>query len=417
MARDKGTFDFSANFEVKKKGTIDARQLVDTFSDLLNFTESNFIPKGFPVSVSNTSTFNGTEYTNGIYECIDADNLNLEVSWKKANDLNGLDSTDFVRSTGDVNETVTGIKTFSSSPIIPAPTTDLQAATKKYVDDNGAISVDSVANVATNTILGRISAGSGDSEELTPGQLRTLINVEDDSDKTDTTNVTAAGALMDSELTSIVDVKAIDQSLISGAAPVFDASNMTNLPEESVDVVSNVATARILGRTTAGSGDSEELTASEVRTLINVEDGATADQDLSGKQNILAEGAFVDGDKTKLDTYSEANQTANNAKVTYPSADSTKVGHISVTQAVNLDTMESDIANKANTADLATVATSGDYDDLSNKPDLSAFDNISEHANEAAFPGTGAADKFYLAQDTGILYRWTGSAYAIISAQ
>ena len=139
--------------------------------------------------------------------------------------------------------------------------------------------------------------------------------------------------------------------------------------------------------------------------------------DISSKQNILAEGAFVDGDKTKLDTYSEANQTTNNAKVTYPSADSTKVGHITVTQAVNLDTMESDIANKANTADLATVATSGDYDDLSNKPDLSAFDNISEHANAAAFPGTGAADKFYLAQDTGILYRWTGSAYAIISAQ
>ena len=139
--------------------------------------------------------------------------------------------------------------------------------------------------------------------------------------------------------------------------------------------------------------------------------------DISSKQNILAEGAFVDGDKTKLDTYSEANQTTNNAKVTYPSADSTKVGHITVTQAVNLDTMESDIANKANTADLATVATSGDYDDLSNKPDLSAFDNISEHANAAAFPGTGAADKFYLAQDTGILYRWTGSAFAIISAQ
>jgi hypothetical protein len=82
-----------------------------------------------------------------------------------------------------------------------------------------------------------------------------------------------------------------------------------------------------------------------------------------------------------------------------------------------VDAMESDIANKANAADLATVATSGDYDDLSNKPDLSAFDNISEHANVGAFPGTGAADKFYLAQDTGILYRWTGSAYAIISAQ
>lgn len=34
------------------------------------------------------------------------------------------------------NETVAGVKTFSSSPIVPTPTTDFQAATKKYVDDN-----------------------------------------------------------------------------------------------------------------------------------------------------------------------------------------------------------------------------------------------------------------------------------------
>jgi len=37
-------------------------------------------------------------------------------------------------------------------------------------------------------------------------------------------------------------------------------------------------------------------------------------------------------------------KTAVDAKVTYPSADSTKVGHITVTQAVNLDTMESGLA-------------------------------------------------------------------------
>lgn len=35
-------------------------------------------------------------------------------------------------------QTVAGVKTFSSSPVIPAPTTDLQAATKKYVDDNAS---------------------------------------------------------------------------------------------------------------------------------------------------------------------------------------------------------------------------------------------------------------------------------------
>lgn len=33
-------------------------------------------------------------------------------------------------------QSISWVKTFNSSPIIPAPTTDLQAATKKYVDDN-----------------------------------------------------------------------------------------------------------------------------------------------------------------------------------------------------------------------------------------------------------------------------------------
>lgn len=34
------------------------------------------------------------------------------------------------------NETIAGVKTFSSSPIVPTPTTDFQAATKKYVDSS-----------------------------------------------------------------------------------------------------------------------------------------------------------------------------------------------------------------------------------------------------------------------------------------
>tara|TARA_R110000851_G_scaffold252741_2_gene405197 strand:- start:3597 stop:4934 length:1338 start_codon:yes stop_codon:yes gene_type:complete len=46
----------------------------------------------------------------------------------------------------------------------------------------------------------------------------------------------------------------------------------------------------------------------------------------------------------------ETASAANTAKVTYPSADSTKVGFVSVTQAVDLDTMESNIAtNNAKT--------------------------------------------------------------------
>ena len=34
------------------------------------------------------------------------------------------------------NQTIAWTKTFTSSPIVPTPTTDMEVATKKYVDDN-----------------------------------------------------------------------------------------------------------------------------------------------------------------------------------------------------------------------------------------------------------------------------------------
>ncbi len=46
----------------------------------------------------------------------------------------------------------------------------------------------------------------------------------------------------------------------------------------TIDELSNVVENVIIGRVTAGSGNSEELTPTQVRSLINVEDGATADQ-------------------------------------------------------------------------------------------------------------------------------------------
>jgi len=101
----------------------------------------------------------------------------------------------------------------------------------------------------------------------------------------------------------------------------------------------------------------------------------------------------------------------------YTTAEQTKLGHISVTQAVNLDTMESDIAGKADSSSLATVATSGDYTDLSNTPDLSVYDNFEAQADSASFPATGSADVLYLETSTGLIYRWNGSGYSVVSAQ
>lgn len=90
-------------------------------------------------------------------------------------------------------------------------------------------SVDVVSNVATSTILGRTTAGSGDSEELTPTQVRTLINVEDGADVTDAVNVAAAGALMASNnLSDVGSVATAQQNLDLEPGvdvEVYDANN------------------------------------------------------------------------------------------------------------------------------------------------------------------------------------------------
>jgi hypothetical protein len=76
-----------------------------------------------------------------------------------------------------------------------------------------------VSNVATSKILGRVSGGSGDSEELSQAQVLTFLGgVEAGADVTDTANVTSAGALMDSEVTNLADVKAFNPADYATAA-------------------------------------------------------------------------------------------------------------------------------------------------------------------------------------------------------
>ena len=55
------------------------------------------------------------------------------VAFDGSANITVVDST-AVKLTG--NETIAGIKTFTSSPTVPTPTTNTQAANKKYVDDN-----------------------------------------------------------------------------------------------------------------------------------------------------------------------------------------------------------------------------------------------------------------------------------------
>ncbi len=84
--------------------------------------------------------------------------------------------------------------------------------------DNDAVTLDKIQNIATNRVLARSTAWVWSVEDLTLPAFRSLINVEDWADVTDTANVTAAGALMDSEVTNLAQVKAFDSSDYATAA-------------------------------------------------------------------------------------------------------------------------------------------------------------------------------------------------------
>ncbi len=127
--------------------------------------------------------------------------------------------------------------------------------------------------VAEQRLLGRITGGN--IAALTAAQIRTLLNVEDGADATDAASVDAAGAVME------VDFEA--NSVL--------AANVDNTP-----LPLPMVNSTFLGR--PASGNIAALTLAQARTLLNVEDGAEANNisDLNATD-------LTDGGDTSLHTH------------------------------------------------------------------------------------------------------------------
>mgnify|MGYP005819655077 CR=1 FL=1 len=185
---------------------------------------------------------------------------------------------------------------------------------------------------ATDTTVTRVSAGvlavEGTTVQLhlseggfANGDKTKLDGIEASADATDTTNVTSAGALMDSEVSNLSLVKGLTQGISDGN--VLTAN----------DVVADDDFLRISG------AEVEGLTAAEVRTALNVENGADVTDatnvtsagalmdseltDLAGIKGVTistlqvkpSEGAFASGDKTKLDAIESSADVTDTANV------------------------------------------------------------------------------------------------------
>jgi hypothetical protein len=98
--------------------------------------------------------------------------------------------------------------------------TDFKAANGIYnvqVVSGTTTTINAVALIDPTTF----STGLNDADRIK------LDSIESSADVTDVANVTAAGALMDSELVSIANVKALNQSLTSGSSPNLTVANQT----------------------------------------------------------------------------------------------------------------------------------------------------------------------------------------------
>lgn len=105
---------------------------------------------------------------------------------------------------------------------------------------NDAVDLGMIQDITDERILGRVDNSDASVAELTKAQVLTMLNVEDGADVTDATNVAAAGALMDSELTDLAGVKGVT---ISTLQPKPSEGAFANGDKTKLDGIAANATA------------------------------------------------------------------------------------------------------------------------------------------------------------------------------
>lgn len=183
-----------------------------------------------------------------------------------------------------------------------------------FIDDN-------IANIAAN------------GETITSLQVMTASNASNTTNLIDSVNSDRTNTQF---ISSIVDTLSTTQLTLCAAFFAFQEN--TDVGSLTVDVGINTA-------------EIQTLTADVQENITDIESGGTK---LTALQAVTA-------------TQNSA-IAANTAKNTYPSGDATKVGFITITQAVNLDTLETTATAAIPLATLKTeTAASTDFADFQSK--------------------------------------------------
>lgn len=244
-----------------------------------------------------------------------------------------FDNNNFIGYRSDETEWFNFALYDAATPSVPAESVTFTAADGSTLTI--ATGIEITGSVAVSgTIDGRDIAVDGSK----------LDGIESGADVTDAANVeTAIEAIT---LTSITGDTGDEILVVDATDGELKAVLWENLPAVPVDSVNGQTGTVVLDADDIDDTSTAHkfVTATDITNLSNLSGTNTGDQDLSSYQLKPAEGAFADGDKTKLD-------------------------YISVTQAVDLDTIET----RVNQLD-AAVVLQGSWD-----------------ASSGSFPGSGSA--------------------------
>lgn len=323
----------------------------------------DYVDANSPVNADWNATSGDAEILNKPTTITSAEQAKLgHISVTQAVDLDTMESNIATNTAKVTNATHTG---------------DVTGATALTIA-NDSVTNAKMANVATGTVKGRTSAGVGDVEDLNiDTTLKTalnldksdvgLSNVDNTSDANKPISMATQTAL-DGKKDTFTENTAFNKNFgtTTGTVAEGNDSRITDSFQKSTDTLDNIA---------AGATN-VHFTASDETKLNGIESGATADQTdaeiKTAYENNANTNAFTDAEKTKLSGIAagaEVNVNADwnavsgdaqilNKPTTITSAEQDKLGYISVTQAVDLDTMESNIAT--NNAKVTNATHTGD---------------------------------------------------------
>ena len=189
-----------------------------------------------------------------------------------------------------------------------------------------------MSNVSSASIAGRLGTDSIATTKIAGGALPTDVTVASANINADAVN---GSKIADNSINSehyvdgsidrvhlaadIVDGSKIADDSINSEHYVNGSIDTAHLANDIVDATKliNFPTNTILGRLTAGTGNSTTLSAADVRTIINVENGATADQTAAEIRTLVESASdsnvFTDADHSKLNGI-ESGATADQTK-------------------------------------------------------------------------------------------------------